>query len=125
MAEPARDSSRIVWSYFIVGAVVSAATWLLAPALHDRREPWDSPIYLYRGGLLSAGLLIGFIRPRPFGRGLPSAWAGAWLGQIPFVVFSVFRSLGLWATAFGALFFVGGVFIGNMFRLSWRRAGTP
>ena len=110
------DSPFLFWRYVVVGACLSAALWFLSPYIQDTREPWDSPYFIYRGGLLFGGLLLGLLQPRPIGKGLASAWLGAWLGQIPFVLTSEFRTLGIIATAFGALFFAGGTLIGIMLR---------
>lgn len=115
------DEGFLTWRYIVAGALVSAAIWFIAPFVQDRREPWDSPYFLYRGGLLISGIILGASRPKPYVQGIPSAWLGAWIGQLPFVLTSEFRTLGVVATAFGSLFFAGGTFIGTMFRLGWRK----
>lgn len=113
MNESSRATTiRLVATYALTGAVVGAALWILAPFLEGRREPWDGPHYLYRGGFLLSGLLLGALRPAPYKFALPAAWFGAWLGQLPFILGSEFQELGIIVTAIGSCFFVGGVFIG-------------
>lgn len=97
---------------FVIAALAGAAIWLLSPWLTGQGEPWDAGLY-YSGALLAAGLVSGFVAPKPlwahylggvFGQGLylllflpPSPLTAVGLAFL--LVWTLLLLVGAWAGA--------------------------
>lgn len=70
------------WLTVAVSAVASAAIWVLSPLLVGRQEPWDADGQFYLLALVVAGVIAGFVTPRP----LWAHYLGAFVGQLAYEV---------------------------------------
>lgn len=110
-----------VWQTLLLSAFLGAAIWAATPSLTSLREPWDAGVLFYYTALLIAGLIAGWLRPKP----LWAHYLGAIIGQLgyaliflrvgPLVVigavlllyFSIYYLAGAWLGAYARRKFVG------------------
>jgi hypothetical protein len=61
MGAPRLDRWTRVSSGLPIGLALGAGIWVLSAAITGHQEPWDSPGMYYSAGLLSAGVIGGFL----------------------------------------------------------------
>jgi len=110
----------------LAGAAVGFVVWLVAPWVAGQAEPWDAAYPLYSITLISSGILLGLLGPRPRRLGWLTAWIGAWAGQVAALVLLPWLepaalSIGALVTGLGSSLFVIGTVAGTLIGLVARR----
>lgn len=70
------------WQTLLLSALLGAAIWAATPWLTSSREPWDAGNFFYYTALLIAGLIAGWLRPKP----LWAHYLGAIIGQLAYAL---------------------------------------
>ncbi len=106
---------------FLGAAAASASIWLVAPWATGRAEPWDADGLFYLVALVLAGLISGWLRPRP----LWAHYAGAVVGQLAYQ--AIFLPVGplillgaVFLLAFSVVFLAAAV-LAAFLRRKWRQ----
>ncbi len=80
--EPMRPSARLVVQALLIASLAGAGIWALSPWASGQADPWDGDGLYYSGALFTAGVLAGFIVPRP----LWAQYLGVIVGQVLYLL---------------------------------------
>ena len=80
--EPMRPSARPVLQALLIASLAGAGIWALSPWASGQADPWDGDGLYYSGALFTAGVLAGFIVPRP----LWAQYLGVIVGQVLYLL---------------------------------------
>jgi len=114
--EPMRPSARLVVQALLIASLAGAFIWALSPWASGQAEPWDGDGLYYSGALFTAGVLSGFIVPRP----LWAQYLGVVVGQVLYLLLflplSPLLAVGFAFLLLWSLLFVAGAYAGARLR---------
>lgn len=125
-SSPAADRRPYARVSALAGAAVGFGIWLVAPVVAGRAAPWDAAFPLYGVVLISSGILVGLMGPRPRFLGWLTSWIGTWAGQVLALLIlpwleRVSLPAGVASTGLGSSLFVIGTVAGTIMGLLARR----
>ncbi|KIL04516.1 hypothetical protein QX25_10655 [Stutzerimonas stutzeri] len=110
--EPMRASARLVVQALLIASLAGAFIWALSPWASGQAEPWDGDGLYYSGALFTAGVLAGFIVPRP----LWAQYLGVIVGQVLYLLLFLpigpLLAVGLVFLLLWSLLFLAGAYTG-------------
>lgn len=113
---PMRHSLLPVLQALLIATLAGAGIWALSPWLSGQAEPWDAGGLYYSGTLFVAGVLSGFIVPRP----LWALYLGVVFGQalylLVFLPPSPLLAVGVAFLLIWSLLFLAGAYGGARLR---------
>lgn len=114
--EPMRASARLVVQALLIASLAGAFIWALSPWASGQAEPWDGDGLYYSGALFTAGVLAGFIVPRP----LWAQYLGVIVGQVLYLLLFLpigpLLAVGLVFLLLWSLLFLAGAYTGARLR---------
>lgn len=114
--EPMRPSARPVLQALLIASLAGALIWALSPWASGQAEPWDGDGLYYSGALFTAGVLAGFIVPRP----LWAQYLGVIVGQVLYLLLFLpigpLLAVGLVFLLLWSLLFLAGAYAGARLR---------
>lgn len=114
--EPMRPSARPVLQALLITSLAGALIWALSPWASGQAEPWDGDGLYYSGALFTAGVLAGFIVPRP----LWAQYLGVIVGQVLYLLLFLpigpLLAVGLVFLLLWSLLFLAGAYAGARLR---------
>ncbi|AJE14703.1 hypothetical protein [Stutzerimonas balearica] len=113
---PMRPSARPVPQALLIASLAGALIWALSPWASGQAEPWDGDGLYYSGALFTAGVLAGFIVPRP----LWAQYLGVIVGQVLYLLLFLpigpLLAVGLVFLLLWSLLFLAGAYAGARLR---------
>ncbi|MCZ4128772.1 hypothetical protein [Stutzerimonas balearica] len=110
--EPMRPSARPVLQALLIASLAGVLIWALSPWASGQAEPWDGDGLYYSGALFTAGVLSGFIVPRP----LWVQYLGVIVGQVLYLLLFLpigpLLAVGLVFLLLWSLLFLAGAYTG-------------
>jgi hypothetical protein len=107
-----RPSARPVLQALLIASLAGALIWALSPWASGQAEPWDGDGLYYSGALFTAGVLAGFIVPRP----LWAQYLGVIVGQVLYLLLFLpigpLLAVGLVFLLLWSLLFLAGAYTG-------------
>lgn len=114
--EPMRPSARPVRQALLIASLAGVLIWALSPWASGQAEPWDGDGLYYSGALFTAGVLSGFIVPRP----LWAQYLGVIVGQVLYLLLFLpigpLLAVGLVFLLLWSLLFLAGAYAGARLR---------
>ncbi|VEF15294.1 Uncharacterised protein [Stutzerimonas stutzeri] len=111
-----RPSARPVVQALLIASLAGAFIWALSPWASGQAEPWDSEGLYYSGALFTAGVLSGFIVPRPLWAQFLGGVVGQVLYLLLFLPLSPLLAVGLAFLLLWSLLFLAGAYAGARLR---------
>lgn len=109
---PMCPSARPVLQALLIASLAGVLIWALSPWASGQAEPWDGDGLYYSGALFTAGVLAGFIVPRP----LWAQYLGVIVGQVLYLLLFLpigpLLAVGLVFLLLWSLLFLAGAYAG-------------